>query len=475
MGTDVNTPPPGFVLDNQGPTPPPGFVMDSGVQQVPEQKPFLTKAQETLGQLKSIRAGEGLLAAADIAAKFSPPSMIASGVGAVTGGMAGLTAASAPEPANITEREEWHDYEEGRPAYWGKPDPAKAVETQMDRYTYEPRTEIGQQVTEIAQTPFRKYEELMFEGAYQAGEPTDVEGATGAYTALMFLPAVVGTGLLGKGKRVPRSKSRLGTASQSLKKQADALYKQADAAQGGVTAQSYDGVLQAIANRLAKEGFDPALNPKTNAALQNLQGKSGNNQTFMGTEINRRVINNARDTLDKADARMANIMLDTYDDWMMNLSRSDVVFGDPKVAGLYREARSLWHRKMKVDELEWAIERANNRASANYSGAAFETAVRQEFKAILNNKRRRRMFNEAELAAIKSVSDGTLPQNFLRLIGKFAFRGPVSGATGMYLGTTINPIVGAAIWGVGEAAKRGATAMAKGQTQRAIELAERGQ
>jgi hypothetical protein len=83
------------------------------------------------------------------------------------------------------------------------------------------------------------------------------------------------------------------------------------------------------------------------------------------------------------------------------------------------------------------------------------------------------MFNKDELAVIRAVSKGTLPQNFLRLIGKLAPRGVVSGAPGAAL-MTIEPTLGAATWLIGEGAKRAATAMTAKQATKAAETMRQG-
>jgi len=426
-----------------------------------EEGGFSTQAESAWNNLKNLSAGEVIVGAAEnvLTAATAVPGMIA-------GGIAGLNAATtAPASDGGFESIDRENFESGKPTFRNKPDASEAVASTQDAMTYGPRSEVGQQVQEFIGDKFEKASQYAQDVAYNAGHPTEhVAGATAAYTALMFLPYVIGRGFFKKGGKSPsKAPSR-----QTLRQNADDLYKRADQSGAAVTAESYNGVIARIEQRLAKEGFDLSLHPDTAAALANLKGKAGNNQTLMGVEINRKVINGARGATKPADARMASIVMDTYDDWMRGFTNKDMLMGDPKSAAIYAEARGLWSRKMKSDEIEWAIERAAIRADANYSGAAFETALKQEFAAILKNKKRRRMFDENELAVIRAVTKGTLPQNFLRLLGKVAPRGVVSGAPGAAL-MTIEPTLGAATWLVGEGAKRAATRMTSKQATKAAE------
>lgn len=394
-------------------------------------------------------------------------------------GVSGIGAGAAQAMANQTDPEYYRqsgqgyqDFLEGRPDFSQIPQrpiadaAAEAVQTTQQALTNEPEGEAGKAILEGVAIPFEEYEKFAYDLAYGAGEPTQVPGATGAYTALMMLPAVIGM------RRVKTRGETKAPTSEALREQARKLYDEADNSGAAVKAESFSGVVDSIKRRLYDEGYTPSLHPKTAAALKELESKVGNNQTIKGTEINRRVINAARAATEPDDARIAGLMIDVYDDWMRSLGSGDMIAGSADAAKLYPQARDLWRRKMKSDEIEWAIERANNRASANYAGAAFETAVRQEFKAILNNKRRRRMFNDDELSVIRAVVDGTNTQNLLRLVGKLAPRGVISAAPGGML-MNVDPMLGAGVWAVGEGAKRAATAMTAKGAQKTAEFMRR--
>ena len=89
-----------------------------------------------------------------------------------------------------------------------------------------------------------------------------------------------------------------------------------------------------------------------------------------------------------------------------------------------------------------------------------ENALRTEFTQIAMNPKKLRGFTEAEQDAIRRVVDGSLTEKGLRLAGKFAVRGPVSGVANIMTGVaTGNPVTPAVTALIGEVGKRSAEAM----------------
>lgn len=400
---------------------------------------FLTKAEGALSSLKNLSVRDvGELAVQGV-----------TGLGGmVVGGLSGLNEASGYVPGEP----------DGRSLEPVKTDPVGAIDYAQQALTYEPEGEGAIAFNEMMDKAFGAAEQAVFDASYAAGDTDDVLGATAAYTAIMALPAMLSRRATGSKSKKPTRNN--GAASkndamyQSVVDRANELYTRADAAEGGVKAESFANAVNTIEKRLAAEGFAPELQPNAAAALNALKERAANNQTLKGVEVNRRLINNSlsKKSIDADDARMVGIVRDIYDDWMDTLGQKDMVFGDAKQAvPLYREARDLWNRKMKADEIRWAIERAGIRAG-QFTGSGFDNALKTEFRQIAMNKNRIKRFNQAERKLINAIANGDTGQKIASAIGRFAMRGPVSMAlTGGVGAALFGPagVIGAAAVGEG--------------------------
>jgi hypothetical protein len=173
-------------------------------------------------------------------------------------------------------------------------------------------------------------------------------------------------------------------------------------------------------------------------------------------------------------------MIDDIDDYIANLGPGDISAGNATQANsALREARSLWARASKGEVVEDLIERADIRAS-QFSGSGKENAIRTEFRNLVMNPRRLRVFTEAEKDVLRRVAKGGPVENALRMIGKLAPTGIVSGALSPALGAMIGgtvgaPTVGAATLPVtGFLARQAATAMTARNARIASEMMRSG-
>ena len=459
-----------FPLADEQPTAPDpwaAYPMAEGYEAAPppEQQPqqgLRLRAQDAWDKLKSVSAGEGIVGVGEAALTAT------TGLGSmVLGGLSAMNPAQPPADESVARE----DYETGRPEFRFGADPTKTIESAQQAGTYQPRTEAGEAIANALSVPFEWWSDKAYEIASGLGDPIEhTKGAALTYAALMFLPAAFGGAFMRYAKG--SGKTKLGfdskrIASQPLRQAARDLYQRAEAAGGGVTAQSFAGVVARMRQELTKRGHLDANEPKTAAVIKRLEEMANQDHSLMIVEQLRRTINNARSG-GGSDAVMAGRILDIYTQWMRNLKAKDMVTGDAATARIYGEAGQLWRRKFKADEIEWAIERARNKVEANYTDAGFQAALAQEFKAILNNKNRRKMFDDREIAAIRAVANGDMGTKALRLLGKFAPRGVISGAPGGLL-MTQNPALGGAVWLIGEAARRTGDKMIIRRANQALE------
>ena len=384
---------------------------------------------------------------------------------------------------------------------------ADVVENVGSALTYQPRTDEGRAATSALTYPFRK----LVEGADVAGDivsrtpmlPNPYiknQGAIGGagpvaatFTNILTqaAPAALAGGITrgasnlgrgmgaGKGKAAPAPvsgarKPGLGDVPptiEELGKQATAAYKRASDAGVSITPRSFNNLKIRIESALAKDGIDPTLHPQTTAAFKRISETEGA-ITLDQLETLRKIANDARGA-GKADGRLAGKVVDEIDDYMDKIGSNDITIGDPSGFSALKEARSLYTRKAKAEEISRLIRRAEISAP-NFSASGFENALRTEFRALAKNDKKMRRFTKEERMVIERVAKGGKLENALRMVGKFAPTGVISGGVaGLFTGMTGG--IGAVVPIAGAAGRYGATRMTRANARRAEETMRRGQ
>lgn len=379
--------------------------------------------------------------------------------------------------------------------------------------TYQPRTTAGQVATDIVSYPLQK----LAQGANWVGEKVAERSGSpalgaAANTGIQSLPAlltplarrgaqaakpatvkpnvpagsnnVVGPVAPSKGKQAAQPAAPVQRAAglegvskavpslDELKTQAAAAYKRADEAGIVVRASSLDGLKSRVVAVTKKEGLNKKLHPDSAAALSEII-KSKGELTLSELETLRKVANDARGAVKDSDKRMAAKIVDEVDDYIDNLSEADVVAGDAAKAKALKEARNLYSRRKKAEEINDLVERAKISAP-NFSASGMENALRTEFRNLAKNKNRMRRFTAEEQAAIKKVAIGGPVENAFRFIGKFAPTGVVSGVLTGGAGAMIGGPLGAALPLAGLGGRAVATRMTMKNVSAAEELMRRG-
>lgn len=244
-------------------------------------------------------------------------------------------------------------------------------------------------------------------------------------------------------------------SNEALSKAAQAAYKAADDAGVIIKPESTARLSAAIKQQLAEEGFDTALHPGVSAVLNRLDGLEGQNVTLKGMDIIRRVASNAAGDVTRPDQqRLVSKMINQIDDFVSDLRPADVLAGDSReAANQMLKARSLWTRLKKAEKIDTAILKAERRAASTGSGGNADNAMRQNVRALLDNPRTARGMSAAEKKAAERIVRGTTGQNALRLAGKLAPTGVVSGTLSSAAGYGLAGPVGIGLPVLGAGAK----------------------
>jgi len=268
---------------------------------------------------------------------------------------------------------------------------------------------------------------------------------------------------------------------EALKSEAQKAYQVVDNSGLKVAAPAVQDLATQIQADVAKRGFHPMLHPKADAVMDALKSVSGDakkkiaaqDQSIQQMEILRRVAKEGAKSSDRADRAMARVVQDHIDNFMENLKPDQLSSApDPQAQEALITARDLWTKASRGEIIQDALDKAKNAAGANYTQAGYATAVRQRFRQIANNARAMSRFTPEQQGLIKHIVRGGKTENVLRLVGKLAVRGPVSGAASAGAGfAAFGPAGALALPAIGEAAKAGSTALTLKAARKLSEVA----
>lgn len=264
---------------------------------------------------------------------------------------------------------------------------------------------------------------------------------------------------------------------QALKTQVDNLYEAAR--QNGVTATQQQ--TQQLRSQLRQIATDEGLiapsgrvtgNTNVQHILNTLDDYANGTMSVRQMQSVRNLLTDAAGSAERSERRIGRMLLQEFDDWTAPLANE------------LASARTLNQRLHNTREIGQLVELAELQAGG-YSQSGFENALRAQFRTLSRRiiKGQERGFSQEEAAAIRRVAEGGTFENFFRMVGKLAPRGPVSTAisTGVpfAIGNAFGgPVAGAVASGgtlaAGEASRAVATALTRNAAQHAQNLTAAG-
>lgn len=299
--------------------------------------------------------------------------------------------------------------------------------------------------------------------AMNTGNGRDLNENLGLSTALGGGAVPVGQVIAGLGSKALGAFNKAPSVMKpnEVGPAAQKAYEAADNAQGVFAAKDFSERLSLIKQKLADDAYLPGNQKGVKAALKELDRIDGQNITFKGLEAIRRKVKGGYDPMKKDNNRMLYGIVDELDDLAAKSG-----------SGLYPEARSLYAKKSKIEDLQTAMRRGEDRAKITGMGGNTDNAIRQRIDKVATNMRGA---TPDEQAALKNAAYGTTSRNVMRGIGRAS---PTTGALGMNvhtllqgggIATGLTPIT-AAFTGATMGAKYLADRGTKKAVQDAIEL-----
>jgi hypothetical protein len=242
------------------------------------------------------------------------------------------------------------------------------------------------------------------------------------------------------------------------------LYKQLEESGVVVKPERFAGLIEDIGKDLSKGRLDtdiPLAMPNAKRVLSTLAAETGKQPSLANFQTYESLAEDLLSSANEAEARVGGIILKRLDEFQRTLSADRDLVGTGRVSPqqayvVKKQADTLWSRYRKTKTLNELMNRSLNKAGANFNQAGLETALRQEYKNLANNPKERKWFSEQEMEGLLRVVRGDRWQKFVRNVGRFAPRGPVSGGIMGALGMSAPQLVIPA-WVTAEVAKFAST------------------
>lgn len=263
--------------------------------------------------------------------------------------------------------------------------------------------------------------------------------------------------------------------TEEFRQGAKSFYKKMEDAKVEIAPQTTRRLVDDVNAAVERVAYDKDLHPGAAAALKRINDIADQPLSFQKLDILRQIAKEAGASPKAGERKVSEVIIEKIDDLVGKLTDKDVTAGDAKAAAeSIFQARHLWSKVAKLDEVANLVERARISA-ANFSGSGFENALRTEFRALAKNKAKMRTFTKGEQEAIKRIAKGSVGSNAARAGGKLAPTGIVSASLSSGLGASIGTALGvgpfagaAATTGIGFTARALATKL----TQRHVDQLE---
>jgi len=424
-------------------------------------------------------AGEEFVRGAGIATRGAAPVAAGAGLGLMFAGPPGALAGSLALPlaemgtqaANVILPQNYqipspYGAVEGLLTQLGLPVP----ETTRERMVQAAGGALGGASTQLATLPSIAKTATTELGRGLAGQMAVQPGrqlaaAAPAATAAQYTTETTGSPVAGMvagmvtGAPFAAGTRPTGPSREVLAAQATAAYEAAKKSGIAFNPTRFSQSMGRIAGDLRQEGYTPTGYPKIEAAFKELTDV-GMPKDFTELQALRKIIQGAQASADQEERRLASILKNRFDSYIVNADKADIVgTGNKTGVAAWNQARNTYSRMMKADVFDEMLANAQlDRSKFTQSGA--ENSMAQQLRTLAKNKNKMRLFTAAEQEEIRAAAKGSSTQNLLKFFGRFAPTGPVSS---ILPGGAIvaNPYVGVPLALGATGARLGATKMRK--------------
>ncbi len=218
------------------------------------------------------------------------------------------------------------------------------------------------------------------------------------------------------------------------------------AKESGITfnKNNFGNAAKSFGTDLRGEGYTPNAYPKVASALEEMQNPA-TPKDFTELSAIRKMIQNAQASADPSERRIASILKDKFDDYVLNAPKDAISAGDKGGLEAWKDARSSYNKLKKAEIFDDMLSNAElDKSKFTASGA--ENSLATQLRNLAKNDKKMRLFTAEEQNAIIEAAKGGSTQNMLKFFGRFAPTGVVGGIFTGELAANL-PVVGPLISG----------------------------
>jgi len=213
-------------------------------------------------------------------------------------------------------------------------------------------------------------------------------------------------------------------SQQALIQESKNLFNKAE--QSGVrfnTAKFADEMFR-TGHELRAEGFTPKAYPGIDAVITEM-ARTDVPKDFTELQAIRKMIQGQQKSADPETRRLASILKDRFDDYVLNAPSDHISTGSKQGLQDWAEARKSYSKLKKAEIFDDMFENAQLDQS-KFTASGAENSLATQLRNLAKNDKKMRMFSAEEQEAIKEAAKGGKVQNLLKFYGRFAPTGPVT-------------------------------------------------
>jgi Transglycosylase SLT domain len=228
------------------------------------------------------------------------------------------------------------------------------------------------------------------------------------------------------------------------------LYAQAENSGVQFNGNKFADQMFRAGHELRQEGFTAKGYPGIDGVLNEMT-RTDVPKDFTELQAIRKMIQAQQKSTDPETRRLASILKDNFDDYVLNAPPDHITAGGPQGMKTWEAARQTYSKLKKAEIFDDMFE------NAQYDKNLADSLSKQ-MKSLAKSDKRMRVFTPEEQEAIKSVAKGNSIEKSLSLAGKFAPDSVLgiltSGGLGYGIGPTVGVPVAATTYGAKVAANK---------------------
>lgn len=215
-------------------------------------------------------------------------------------------------------------------------------------------------------------------------------------------------------------------SQEALLEESNTLFNKAKESGMMFDKDHFAGTARNFGSELRAEGYTPSAYPKIASVLEEMQNPT-TPKDFTELSAIRKMIQNAQGSADASERRLASILKDNFDDYILNAPDDAVKVGGVEGRQAWKDARASYSKLKKAEIFDDMINKADIEGKTRYTNAGPEQSLANQLKNLALNKKKMALFTPDEQQAIIDAAKGGSAQNFAKFIGKFAPSGIISG------------------------------------------------